>query len=82
MIGDYENFITSGPCYIDGRFMEKVVLAKGFLHKLFKKKTLFFKEFVVYAFVSFKGHKKGFFLSMEECVEVLNQVGSYGLSQI
>ena len=52
--------------------MEKVVLAKGFLHKLFKKKTLFFKEFVVYAFVSFKGHKKGFFLSMEECVEVLN----------
>ena len=68
MIDDYENFITSGLCYIDGRFMEKVVLAKGFLYKLFKKKTLFFNESVVYPFVQFKGHKKGFFLSMEEYV--------------
>ena len=51
--------------------MEKVdVLAKGFLYKLFKKH--FFKESVVYHFVQFKGHKKGFFFSMEEYVEVLN----------
>ena len=44
MIDDYENFITTGPCFIDGRFMEKVVLAKGFLHKLFKKKTFFLRN--------------------------------------
>ena len=54
--------------------MEKVdVLAKGFLYKLFKKKkTFFFKEFVGYPVVQFKGHKKGFFLSMEEYIEVVN----------
>ena len=54
--------------------MEKVdVLAKGFLYKLFKKKKTFcFKEFIVYSVVQFKGYKKGFFLSMEEYIEVVN----------
>ena len=71
MINDYKNFIAPGLCYIEGRFMEKVdVLAKGFLYKLFKKKTFLFKESAVYPFVQFKGHKKGFFISMEEYDEV------------
>ena len=62
MIHDNESFITPVLCYIEGRFMEKLdVLARGFLYKLFKKKTSFFKESVVYPFVQFKWHKKGFF---------------------
>ena len=73
VIHDYKNFIAPGPGYTEGRFMEKVdVLAKGFLYKLYKKKTFFFKEFVVYRFVQFKGHKKVFFFSVEESVVVLN----------
>ena len=83
MIDDYENVIAPGLPYIEGRFMEKVdVLAKGYLYKLSKKKRFFFKESVVYPFVQFTGHKKGFFLSMEEYAEVLNYVGSNGLSHI
>ena len=59
----------------EDRFMEKVdVLVKGFLYKLSMKKTFFFKESVVYPFAQFKVHKKGFFFSMEEYVEVLNYV--------
>ena len=70
MIDDYKNVIVPGLCYIEGRFMESVdVLAKGLLYKLSKKKTFFFKESVVYPCVQFKGHKKGFFLSMEEYVD-------------
>ena len=55
MIHDNESFITPVLCYIEGRFMEKLdLLARGFLYKLFKKKTSFFKESVVYPFVQFK----------------------------
>ena len=73
IIDDYKNFIVPGFRYIEGRFTEKVdVLAKGFLYKLFQKKTFLFNKSVVYPFVQFRGHKKGFFLSMEEFVEVLN----------
>ena len=63
--------------------MEKVdVLPKRFLYKLSKKKTFSFRESVVYPFVQFKGHKKGFFFSMEEYVKVLNYVDSNGLARI
>ena len=63
--------------------MEKVdVLAKGFLYKLSEKKTFFFNESVIYPFVQLKGHKKGFFLSVEEYVEVLNYFDRNGLSRI
>ena len=55
--------------------------AKGFLYELSKKKKkIFFVESVVYPFAQFKGHKKEFFFSMKECVEVLNYVDSNGLS--
>ena len=57
VIHDYKHFIAPDPRYIEGRFMEQVdVLAKGFMYKLYKKNTFFFKEFVVYRFVQFKGH--------------------------
>ena len=50
--------------------MENVgVLAKGFLYKLSTKTTFFFKESVVYPFVIFKGHKKGFSLSMKSTLK-------------
>ena len=69
----YKNFIVPGFRYIKGRFTEKVdVLAKGFLYKIFQKKTFLFDKSVVYPFVQFRGHKKRFFLSMEEFFEVLN----------
>ena len=74
MINDSENFIDPSLWFIEGRFKEKVdVLAKGFLYKLFKNKTFFVKESVVYPFVPFKGHKKGFLLLMEEYVEIFQQ---------
>ena len=67
MIDDYENFIAPGLRYTEGRFLEKVdVLAKGFLYKLFNKRTFFFNESVVYPVVQLKGHKKGFFLSQRK----------------
>ena len=77
MMDDYKNVIAPGLRYIEGGFMGKVdVLAKGFLYKL--RKNTFFKESVAYPFVEFKGHKKGFFLSMEEYIGVLNHVDSNG----
>ena len=40
MIDEYENLTAPTLLYIEGKFMEKVdALAKGFLYKLFKKKT-------------------------------------------
>ena len=70
MIDDYKNVIASGLHYIQGRFMEKVdVLAKEFLYKISKKKTLFFKESGVNPFVQFKGYKKGLFLSMKSMLK-------------
>ena len=83
VVDDYGNIVAPGLSYIEGRFMEKVdILSKGYLYKLSKKRTFFFKESVVYPFVQFAGHKKGFLLSAEEYVEILNYVESNGLSCI
>ena len=60
----------------------KKLIFYGFGINYLKKKTFLFRESAVYPFVQFKGHKKGFFLSMEEYVEVLNYVDSNGLSRI
>ena len=82
MIDDYKNVIDPGLHCIEGRFMEKVDFL-WFWYKLSKKKkTFLFRESAVYPFVQFNRHKKGFFLSMEEYVEVLNYVDSNGLSRI
>ena len=65
MIDDYENFIAPDLRCTEGRFLEKVdVLAKGFLYKLFNKRTFFFNESVVYPVVQLKGHKKGFLIEV------------------
>ena len=40
------------------------------------------KESVAYPVVQFKGHKKGFFLSVKEYVKVLNYLDSNGLCRI
>ena len=82
MTDDYGNIIALGLNYIEGKFMDKVdTLAEGFLYKLSKKKTYFFKESVVYPFVQFTANKKGFLLSMAEYVEILCYVEN-GLSYI
>jgi len=60
---DYNNIITPGMDYIEGKFMEKVhIEPKGTLYKLSKKKAYFFKESLVYPFVQFTGAKKVFLL--------------------
>lgn len=80
---DYGNRIAPGLSCIEGRFLEKVeASAKGFLFKLSKKKTYFFRESVVYPFVQFTMAKKGYHLSTMEYVEILNYVESNGLSRI
>ena len=61
MIDDYENFIAPGLRYTEGRFLEKVdVLAKGFLYKLFNKRTFFFNESVVTPLCNSKDIKRDF----------------------
>ena len=83
MTDDYNNIISPGMDHFEGKFMEKVhIEPKGTLYKLSKKKTYFFKESVVYPFVQFKGSKKGFLLSNEEFVTVLNFIESTELSSI
>lgn len=83
MTDDYNNSIAPGMDYIEGKFMEKFhIVPKGTLYTLSKKKTYFFKESVVYPFVQFTAAKKGFLLSNEEFVTILNYIESTGLSSI
>ena len=83
---DYSHTIPAGNEYLEGCFLEKhESSAKGYYYKLDRKKTFFYCESVVYAYVQFKETKKGMFISNIEYVEMLNYVNtvdshSYNLS--
>ena len=75
MTDDYDHTIPVGSDYIEGQFMEKIDSnTKGYIYKLTKKKTFFYKETVVLPYVQFSSTKKGLLLAMAEFVDVLNLV--------
>lgn len=76
MTDDYKQTIPGGCEYIQGQFLEKIESNnKGIMYRLeTKKKTFFYTENVVFPFVQFTNKKKGFFIAMEEYVDVLNIV--------
>ena len=73
---DYGHTIPRGCEYVQGQFMEKIDFwTKGYICNLqTKKNTFFYKDIVAFRFVQFSRRKKGYFLAMEEYVDVLNVV--------
>ena len=72
-----------GADYLEGHNLEEVDSnKKGLTFKISKKRLCFYKESVVYPFVQAKESKKGYFITSNDYVDILNYVEHKGLSHI
>ena len=78
---DYGKMITRGHKHLEGHFFEKIC-GSDRRYKLSKKTSFFYRESVVYAFIQMEETKKGYKLSDEEFIQImqfLEESGCTGL---
>ena len=74
-VDDYGNAIGQGVTYLKGHFLEKIDEKNDHkLYKLSKKQTFFYKESVVYPFVTFQETKKGLKLKHSDLMDIIQFV--------
>ena len=84
MIDDYQHLLSPGQEYLEGHYLEyNDEDNKKYHYTITKsKKVFFYKECVVYPFVSFEISKKKVYLSKRDYVNMVYYLEQTGLSSI
>ena len=84
VIDDYGHTASSGQKYMLGNFLEQVhdQITRTKYKLMHKKKTIFYRESIVYPFVNMSEINGHYIISSRDFVDIINYVEHYALATL